>query len=174
MIVANHRPGISDVRALQRETKTQMRPENKLSAGLLVPQDVQRLLEQHFPQLETEGKIFVVENIAPRSARLRMRRHESQLRPGGTVSGPALFRVADLALYVALLGELGEIAIPAVTANLNINFLAKPEPADVVAEAKIMRLGKRLAVGEVAMFSDGGDDMIAHATGTYALPTVKR
>lgn len=151
-----------------------MRLENKLHPAALDVTQVSELLEKHFPQLDAEGKVFIVESIAPRAARMRMCRRPSQLRPGGTVSGPALFHLADLALYVALLGELGEPAIPAVTSNLNINFLLRPEPADVIAEVRIMRLGRRLAVGEVAMYSDGGVDMIAHATGTYAIPSSKR
>ncbi len=159
---------------MQRETKSQLRLEDQLAAVPLSIAEVSQLLEQHFPQLETEGKIFVVESLAPRAARMRMRRHDSQLRPGGTVSGPALFRLADLGLYVALLGELGVRALPAVTSNLNINFLSRPAPADVVADVRIMRLGRRLAVGEVAMYSDGVSDMIAHATGTYAIPEIVR
>ena len=79
------------------------------------------------------------------------------------------FALADLALYVAILAQIGRVPL-AVTTNLNINFLRKPAPGDVVGEARLMKLGKRLAVGEVALHSVGEAAMVAHATGTYSIP----
>lgn len=91
------------------------------------------------------------------------------VRPGGTVSGPTIMALADAAMYAAVLGRLGRVEM-AVTSNLNINFLAKPKPVDLVAEARILRLSRRQAVCEVELFSVGADELVAHVTGTYALP----
>jgi uncharacterized protein (TIGR00369 family) len=91
------------------------------------------------------------------------------LRPGGTVSGPLLMALADFVMYAAILGKIGRVEL-AVTTNLNINFLRRPAPKDVLAHAKLIKIGKRLAVGEVDMYSDGEEDMIAHVTSTYSIP----
>ncbi len=89
------------------------------------------------------------------------------LRPGGTIAGPFMMMVADVCMYAVVLSLLGEIKL-AVTTNLNINFLRKPENADLVAQGDIIKLGKRLAVVEVSIYSD--DEIVAHATGTYSIP----
>jgi len=95
---------------------------------------------------------------------------ESSLRPGGTVSGPVMMAVADVALYVAILGEVGIVPL-AVTTSLNFNFLRKPAAGkNIVGVCKLIKLGKTLAVGEVALYSEGSPDMVAHAVGTYAIP----
>jgi uncharacterized protein (TIGR00369 family) len=92
------------------------------------------------------------------------------LRPGGTVSGPVLMAVADVALYVAILGEIGIVPLT-VTTSLNINFLRKPAAdRDVVAVCKLIKVGKALAVGEVSLYSKGSDAVVAHAVGTYSIP----
>jgi len=91
------------------------------------------------------------------------------LRPGGTISGPMLMGLADLAMYAVVMSAVGRIEL-AVTTNLNINFLRKPAPVDVIAEARMLKLGKRLAVGEVHLFSEGDPDMVAHVTATYSIP----
>jgi uncharacterized protein (TIGR00369 family) len=95
---------------------------------------------------------------------------EHELRPGGTVSGPVMMTLADVALYIAILARIGIVPL-AVTTNLSINFLRKPR-ADrrVVARCRLMKLGRTLAVGEVWIFSEGEDEPVAHATGTYAIP----
>ncbi len=91
------------------------------------------------------------------------------LRPGGTISGPMLMGLADLAMYAVVLSAVGRVEL-AVTTNLNINFLRKPAAVDVIAEARMLKLGKRLAVGEVELFSEGDPDMVAHVTATYSIP----
>ena len=92
------------------------------------------------------------------------------LRPGGTVSGPTLMALADFAMYVVLLSRIGPVGL-AVTVNLNINFLRKGHPGqDVLAAARLLKLGKRLAVGEVTMLSGTSPDPIAHVTSTYSIP----
>ena len=95
--------------------------------------------------------------------------HDRHLRPGGTISGPAMFGLADCALYVAVLASIGWVPM-AVTTNLSINFLSRPEPVDMVADCRLLKLGKKLAVGEVYMRSAGKDEIVAHATGTYSIP----
>jgi acyl-coenzyme A thioesterase PaaI-like protein len=103
------------------------------------------------------------------SATLRHAHHPRHLRPGGTISGPAMFALCDVALYVPILGEIGPVA-HAVTTNVSINFLRKPAPAGLICKAKLMKLGKRLVIGEVALYSEGQADIVAHATGTYSIP----
>lgn len=100
-------------------------------------------------------------------------RHEigiDELRPGGTVSGPVLMAVADLALYVAILGEIGIVPL-AVTTSLSVNFLRKPAgDRAIVGRCKLIKLGRSLAVGEVALYSEGIDEPVAHVVGTYSIP----
>lgn len=93
-----------------------------------------------------------------------------ELRPGNTVSGPVMMALADVALYVAVLARIGIVPL-AVTTQLSINFLRKPR-ADrrLMARCRLMKLGSTLAVGEVWIFSEGEDEPVAHATGTYAIP----
>ena len=94
----------------------------------------------------------------------------AELRPGGTVAGPVLMSVADVALYVAILGEIGIVPL-AVTTSLNINFLRKPA-ADkgIVGICKLIKVGKSLAVGEVSLYSEGASEPVAHVVGTYSIP----
>lgn len=112
---------------------------------------------------------MVIESVAPSSARVRLELDSSNLRPGGTVSGPTIFTLADFSIYVALIATLGTSAISAVTSNLNITFLLRPDPVDPIAEARLIRIGRRLAYAEVSLYSAGRTDLIAHATGTYAM-----
>lgn len=134
---------------------------------------VSRLIDETFPEIHAAGRQMLIESVGERRARVRLGIDPRNLRPGGTVSGPAMFTLADFSIYVALIATLGRAAIPAVTSNLSINFLLRPDPVDVVAEASIIRLGRRLAYAEVALRSVGREDIIAHATGSYALSTPK-
>jgi uncharacterized protein (TIGR00369 family) len=131
---------------------------------------IEALIDSRFPQIHSGGRVMTIENIGPRTARLRMRRHDRNMRPGGTISGPAMFTLADFAVYVAIISTLGEAGIDAVTTNMNINFLARAQPGDLVANVNLLRLGRRLAVGEAELYSDGTPAMVAHALATYALP----
>jgi uncharacterized protein (TIGR00369 family) len=111
----------------------------------------------------------VIETVGPRSARLRLKFQTSHLRPGGTISGPSLMALADTAMYAALLAQIGLVPL-AVTTNLNINFLSKPPQKDVIALVEIVKLGARLAVGDVRMLSDGETELVAQANVTYSIP----
>ncbi|MBC7622227.1 MAG: PaaI family thioesterase [Aeromicrobium sp.] len=111
-----------------------------------------------------------IEAIGRRSAVVRYAVREADLRPGGTVSGPALMATADVALYVAILGTIGIVPLT-VTTSFNINFLRKPAAGcDIIAECKLLKVGKALVVGEVTLYSVGNDDAVAHAVGTYSIP----
>ena len=100
---------------------------------------------------------------------MRMPFDQGHLRPGGTVSGPVMLALADVAIYVLVLGLIGPVEL-AVTTSLNANFLRRPRAADLIAEARILKLGKRLAVGEVTIHSDGDDEPVCHVTATYSIP----
>ena len=137
---------------------------------LMTLAEVSAFLDSDFPRIHAGGRSFIVEDVGLMTCRMRMLYHERHLRPGGTISGPAMFALADVALYVAILAQIGPVAL-AVTTSLNINFLRKPGNADLIAECRLMKLGQRLAVGEVTLLSDGHSDAVAHATGTYSVPT---
>ncbi len=113
---------------------------------------------------------FVIEAVRPMRARVRMLFSDSRLRPGGTISGPSLMTLADTGLWVALLAMIGREPL-SVTSHLDIDFLRKPDPADVVAHTVLHKIGKRLAVGDVLMYSDGESVPCARASVTYAIPT---
>lgn len=111
-----------------------------------------------------------VEAVGGRSATVKLQVGADHLRPGGTVSGPVLMTVADLALYVAILGEIGIVPL-AVTTNLSINFMRKPAAdRDIIGVCNLMKLGKSLAVGEVFLYSEGTEEPVAHVVGTYSIP----
>jgi uncharacterized protein (TIGR00369 family) len=132
-------------------------------------EELERFLEREFPQMDRGGKTFSIMSVRGNGAVMRMAYHEHHLRPGGTISGPSLMALADYTVYVALLAQIGPVPL-AVTTNLSINFLRKPEKRDVIADCSLIKLGRRLAVGEVGLRSDGETAMVAHAVVTYALP----
>ncbi len=132
-------------------------------------EELEVFLQREFPQIHLNGDIWTILEVAPLRATMRMAYHESQIRPGGTISGPAMMTLADLALYVAVLASIGPVGL-AVTTNLSINFLRKPEPRALIGECRLLKLGKRLAVGDVTLRSEGADEIVAHATGTYSIP----
>jgi uncharacterized protein (TIGR00369 family) len=138
------------------------------AAKMSVP-ELEKFLHAEFPQAFSDGEI-TIERADGETCLLRRRYNERMLRPGGTVSGPTLMEMADLAMYVVLLSAIGPVGL-AVTTNLNINFLRKGLPGqDVLAAAKLLKLGKRLAVGEVNLLSGSSPDPIAHVTATYSIP----
>jgi uncharacterized protein (TIGR00369 family) len=131
--------------------------------------ELEQFLHAEFPQAFIGGEVSI-ESADGATCLLRQRYSDRMLRPGGTVSGPTLMGLADLAMYVVLLSAIGPVGL-AVTANLNINFLRKGRPGqDVLAAARLLKLGRRLAVGEVHLLSGTSPDPIAHVTSTYAIP----
>lgn len=112
---------------------------------------------------------LVVESLGDGEARVRCPFRDDFLRPGGTISGPVMMTMADYAMYAAVLSRIGMVEL-AVTTNLNINFLRRPRPGDVLAEARLLKLGQRLAVGEIALHVDNEEDLVAHVTATYSIP----
>ena len=122
-------------------------------------------LVQEFPQNKC-----TIDEVGPGTATVRHTVGVAELRPGGTVSGPVMMTLADVALYVALLGKIGIVPL-AVTTSLNFNFLRKPSATrDVIGVCRMIKVGRTLAVGEVTLYSEGIDDPVAHAVGTYAIP----
>jgi len=122
-------------------------------------------LAQEFPQFS-----YTIDAVGEQSATIRHHVAEEDLRPGNTVSGPTLFGIADASLYVAILGKLGIIPL-AVTTNMTINFLRRPiATKDIIGRCVLIKVGKTLVVGEVYLYSEGTDDPVAHAVGTYAIP----
>lgn len=131
--------------------------------------ELERFLYAEFPQAFRGGDISI-ESADGATCLLRQRYGEQMLRPGGTISGPTLMALADFAMYVVLLSAIGPIGL-AVTTNLNINFLRKGAPGqDVLAAAKLLKLGKRLAVGEINLLTGTSPDPIAHVISTYSIP----
>jgi uncharacterized protein (TIGR00369 family) len=144
-------------------------PTLPATAARLDAQRIAELIDARFPQIHAGGRTMLIEEVGPRSARVRMAAHPRNTRPGGTISGPAMFALADFSVYVAIIASLGEPGFDAVTSSLNINFLTRPAPNDMIALVKLIRLGRRSAVGEVELYSEGVPDMVAHATANYAL-----
>ena len=131
--------------------------------------EIIEFLKHDFPQSLVNCEI---EDVFSLFLRLIYKIDQEQLRPGGTVSGPTMMTLADLALYVAILGEIGIIAL-AVTTNLNINFLRKPVGnQNLKGECRLIKVGRSLIVGEVWIYSMGMDDPVAHVTATYTIPSI--
>jgi uncharacterized protein (TIGR00369 family) len=127
--------------------------------------DINRFFASEFPTSRC-----VVDVVGNAGATITYPVGPQDLRPGGTVAGTVLMAVADIALYVAILGEIGIVPLT-VTTSLNINFLRKPEAGkNIVAVCKLIKLGRALAVGEVSLYSVGSDALVAHAVGTYSIP----
>jgi len=127
--------------------------------------EINQFMRQAFPNAQ-----FTIVAAGNKSATIRRRANEQDIRPGGTVSGPTLMALADTALYVAIHATIG-ITPDAVTSNMNINFLRRPvADKELIAVCELLKVGRSLAVGEVTLYSDGNDDPVAHVVGTYALP----
>jgi uncharacterized protein (TIGR00369 family) len=128
---------------------------------------LQAFLSTEFPQVAED---FVVEAVGPMTCRIRMQPGERHLRPGGTVSGPSLFSLADCGVYLALLAMIGPEAL-AVTTNASIDFIRKPAAGrDLLADVTLLKVGRVLAVGDVLIRCHGSDEVVARATLTYSIP----
>jgi len=135
----------------------------------LTAAELERRLAAEFPEAFHAGSGLTIVEAGTRAARVRLVPADKATRPGGTISGPTLMTLADVAMYVAVLASIGWVPL-AVTTNLNINFLKKPAPGALLADCEILKLGKRLAVGAVTICAEGDDEPVAHATLTYSIP----
>ena len=140
-----------------------MRP-SALSAA-----DLERRLSVEFPGTFDRDSGVAILEVWHAGCRVRLGYSPTSLRPGGTISGATLMMLTDLTMYVAVLASIGWKPL-AVTTNLNINFLRKAPAAALIAHCRLIKLGRRLAVGDVSIHSEDGDDLLAHATSTYSIP----
>ena len=129
--------------------------------------DFNRIMEQELSWAHDIG--MRAQSIGDGEAVIRLGFADEMLRPGGTVAGPFMMALADAAMYAAVMGKLGVVKM-AVTSNLNINFLHRPHPGALLAEARALKVGKRLAMLDVIIYSENHDEPVAHATGTYSVP----
>lgn len=133
--------------------------------------ELQEFLAREFGQVAAD---FAVEQVNDNGLTLRLRVEERHLRPGGTVSGPSIFALADVAMYLAILSRIGPVAL-AVTTNCSVDFMRKPAAgADLLAEVRVLKLGRTLAVGDVLVFSEGMEAPVARAGLTYAIPPMAK
>lgn len=124
-------------------------------------------LNEVFPQVRED---FVVEDLSLGAVTMRLMVQDRHLRPGGTVSGPSMFALADVAVYALVLAHLGAEAL-AVTTNASFDFMRKPENGrDLLGQARLLKLGRSLAVGDVLLFSEGKPEPVARSTMTYSIP----
>ena len=141
-----------------------------MSKPRLTKSEVQAFMTKEFPQLADE---FLLEAVGDMTARVRMTPDTRHLRPGGTVSGPTIFALADCAVYFAIIAMVGPEAL-AVTTNASIDFMRKPASgADLIAEVELLKLGRVLVVGDVKVRTEGADALVARATLTYSRPPVR-
>ena len=128
--------------------------------------DLENFLEKEFPQVSNHFKIL---NTKPNSLSMLMHISDEHLRPGGTVSGPTMFLLADVSFYLATLSMIGPKSLT-VTTNCSINFLRKPNISDLISESRVLKIGKTLSVGDVLIYSKGIKEPVAHASLTYSIP----
>ena len=136
----------------------------------MTAEELMVFLDREFPQVTGD---FRIEEVGEMRARVRLNVEERHLRPGGTISGPSIFALADVAIYITLLGMIGREALT-VTTNCSIDFMRKPAAnTDLIAECRLLKLGRTLAVGDVLIYSDGMSDPVARASLTYAIPPAR-
>jgi uncharacterized protein (TIGR00369 family) len=133
--------------------------------------DLEAFMTAEFPQVAQD---FTVDAAAPMHLTLRLTVTDRHLRPGGTVSGPAIFALADVGVYLAVLSMIGPQAL-AVTTNCSLDFMRKPRAgADLIAKVRLLKLGRVLAVGDTLIYSDGSDAPVARASMTYSIPPARQ
>lgn len=137
-------------------------------APVMTAAEVNAFMDEAFPQLNHAARDYFTVEVRPGGCTVRLAATERHIRPGNTVSGPALFTLADIGGYACALSHLGPVAL-AVTTNLNINFMRKAVAGPVDGICRILKLGRSLMVFDCEMVADGGS-IVAHATGTYAIP----
>ena len=139
------------------------------ASSAITIEEVLEICERELPFALQLG--LEVEQLAPGEVSVRLPYREDFVRPGGTVAGPMMMTLADFAMFVAVMSRIGPQVL-AVTTSLNCNFLRRPKPADLMGHARILKLGRRLAYGEVSIYSEGEDEAepVAHVTATYSIP----
>ena len=136
---------------------------------VLDTEELNAYLNEVYPQLNNEYADYVIVDVTPGEAHVRLNATDRHLRPGGTVSGPSLFTLADIGGYACVLSHVGREAL-AVTTNLNINFMRKAEAGPVDGYCRILKLGKSLMVFDIDIVGGSQRHTVAHATGTYSIP----
>lgn len=137
---------------------------------MMQPHEIEEFLAREFPQVSGYG----VTRVDAEGVAMRLAVSHRHLRPGGTVSGPTMFELADLAMYAAVLSRIGPVAL-AVTTGASIDFMRKPQAGrDLLGDCRLLKLGNTLAVGDVLIRSDGMADPVARASLTYAIPPKSR
>ena len=133
---------------------------------LMTKEELNDFLEKEFPQV---NKSFEILKVSNKNFSMLMHISSEHLRPGATVSGPTMFLLADVTFYLATLSVIGPKSLT-VTTNCSINFLRKPNEKNLISEARILKLGKTLSVGDVLIYSEDIDEPVAHASLTYSIP----
>ena len=135
--------------------------------AVMTPAETMAYLDEIFPQVRGE---FDIEEMDGVRTVVRLKVADRHLRPGGTVSGPSMFALADVTAYIATLARIGKVPL-AVTTNVSLDFMRKPEAGkDLIAEARLLKLGRTLSVVDILLFSEGMADPVARSTMTYAIP----
>ena len=147
-------------------------PDKNMATPKLTRKELAQRLRAEFPEAAHTIGDYQIEEVWHGGCRLRLRYDKRALRPGGTLVGAVMMSLGDFAMYVAVLSVIGWVPL-AVTTNLTINFLKKPAARDLLAQARLIKLGKRLAVGEIEIHSDGDDDLVVHVTSTYSIPVTR-
>lgn len=129
--------------------------------------EIQEFLKQEFPQIADDIQI---DSLGDMCGRIRLRINDRNLRPGGTISGPTMFMLADVSTYILILAALGPKKL-AVTTNCSIDFMRKPPFSDMFSDSRLLKLGRRLAVADILLYSDGIDKPVARAGITYSIPS---
>lgn len=142
-----------------------------MSEARISAAELERLAREEVPIAGEMG--VLIDRVSPGEVEARVPYREAFIRPGGTVAGPVLMALADFVVWGVVMSLLGPVKL-AVTTSLNINFLRRPDPGDIIAKGRILKLGRRLAVGEVYLYTEGRDELVAHVTCTYSIPPIGR
>lgn len=146
-------------------------PKTRSLVPVMGVEEINAFIDEVYPELARNGDRYYATKIAPGSCVVRLEADHRHVRPGGTISGPVLFNLADMAGYVCVVSHTGPEAL-SVTTNLNINFMRKALPGPIEAHGHILKLGKSLMVYECTIVADG--ETVAHATGTYSIPPQRK
>ena len=139
----------------------------------LTKHQIEEYLLEVFPQLYVDGQQqYFVESLAFEKTIVRLKYHDRHLRPGGTFSGPSIMSLGDLTVWIMVLARIGRVE-SAVTTSLNVNFLNRPGKNDLIAQGRLLKMGRRLAIGTVDIFSAGHNEPVASITATYSVPPNK-